>query len=257
MADKFQTPNINSEEITKIKFENPTRKINLIFFLYAVIIMISNIIYKLLWTKNSNFTKHSNLTGIKIIRNNLFAIPFFLTVVNFLVSFIVFNYYLKSKYKENMFNNSYLNFLRKFKFFHLFKNLLLTLFCYIIYSFLYLPIQNELQFRLSGHVLVTYFTSAIMINMSIIINEIINNKIATRTFKLFNYIIYFSVFHSGYCLIFTSSIFHFLSECVISLIISVIYINLLNFLPVNLVVRQLINPKLPKSKVENIISFSN
>ena len=52
MADKFQTPNINSEEITKIKFENPTRKINLIFFLYAVIIMISNIIDAMLfWYK--------------------------------------------------------------------------------------------------------------------------------------------------------------------------------------------------------------
>ena len=170
---------------------------------------------------------------------------------------MVFKYYLKTKFKEDIFKNSYFTFIRKLQYFQFFKNLVLTLFCYILYSFLFMPIHKQFQFRLSGHVLVTFFTSTILINMSISVKELIRYQIATRTFKLLNYIIYFSIVHSAYCLIFTSSIYHNLSECVLSLILSVIYLNILNLLPVNFVVTQLLNPKLPRAKVENIICFSN
>ena len=257
MSDKFLTPKLKSIEIKKVKIENPTKKINLIFIIYGIIILISNLIFKVIVFNDNFFNKKSNSTGIKIIRNNFFALPFLLTIINFFISFIVFNYYLKSNYKEEIFNNRYLIFLKKLKFFNLFKNLLLSIFCYLIYSLIYLPIERNFQLKLSGHVLVIFFSSTILMNMSESINVLIANRIASRTFKLFNYVIYLYIFHSGYCLIFTSSKFHYLSECVISMILSIIYINILNFLPLNFILKQLINPNLPRSKLENIISFSN
>jgi hypothetical protein len=256
MTDKFQTPKVQLEERQKIKIESPTRIINLLFAVYGIIILVSSIVSHVLGSNKVVHSKESNWTGIKIIRENLFGIPILLTIFNFLVSFIVFQNYLKSKLKQELFRNSFLNFLRKFKYFQLFKNLLLTLFFYILYSLLYVPILHEFQYRLSGHVLAVFFTSTIMLNIYVSINEMINNKIAIRTFTLFRYLILFAVAHGGYCLIFTSAFFHSLSECVFSMIISVVYINLLNIIPVNFLLKQIFDPSLPRNKPENTISFN-
>jgi hypothetical protein len=256
MTDKFHTPNVQIEERQKIKIESPTRTINLVFAVYGLIILVSSILYQVLGSNKHEHSKESNWTGIKIIRENLFFIPILLTILNLLVSYLVFNSYLKTKLKEEVFRNSYFTFLRKFKYFQFFKNLLLTLIFYMLYSLLYIPILREYNYRLSGHVLAVFFSSTMVLNMYVSINEMINNKIAVRTFTLFRYLIYFTVVHGGYCLIFTSAFFHSLSECVFSIIISVFYINLVNFLPVNFFLKQIFNPSLPRSKAENTISFN-
>ena len=137
MKDKFINLNKKSDESTKIKIDIPSRKINLIFIFYGLVILVSNLFSKLLGLTNSQFTKNSNLTGIKIIRNNLFALPIIITILNFIVSYMVFKYYLKTKFKEDIFKNSYFTFIRKLQYFQFFKNLVLTLFCYILYSFLF------------------------------------------------------------------------------------------------------------------------
>ena len=223
--------NKKKNNIMKIKYKEfvyNDPSIYLYYWLLNLVSILLALLFQILLPKSRKaFKKSSYITGIPIIRNYYFLPPF---ILNILFDIISFYNYIKNHNIKYYFKSNFCYFLRETRCLFIFTNIIILIVFYIYYGFIYIPLKSSTGFKLSGHVLASIFSGAIIINLNCTLESFSSRGMkskATIFIQLFNIFLYF---HSIYTIFWTCYIYHKMSEILISYFTSCFTIGFLHFI---------------------------
>jgi hypothetical protein len=194
--------------------------------------------------------KKSLLTGIPIIRNYYFVFPILLNLIYFIWCIYIF---YKNQYIKNLNENSLFVFLKNIRGTFFFTNILLLLFCYILYYFVVLNIYRNYGFKLSGHIIASILSGGMVVNLHstyLPFIEFFKNGRNSNNFN--NYIYYantFLFYHSIYTVFWSAWIFHHVAELFFAYVISISFLFIAHVINVDELILNLIDIKPKQNSV--------
>lgn len=201
----------------------PTKNLNFYLILVTILIILSSSISYIFNLRQFKLPKSSYLTGIPFLRTNYFLVNLLVFIILYTFS-VLFYFVWFSEEDKRRFKESFLIFNKKLRYFYCFHNLVIYIIFIGLYNLLYQPLFEETKFRLSGHVLITLFSSNIMINFVTVIDLYKYYNISHFNLSLIRYTIYFLLIHNLYVIIWTSGYFHTFLESIFSLCIGLLFL---------------------------------
>jgi hypothetical protein len=238
----MQTPlklNIRKLKIHSLKFSSNK------FFIYSVYtalsILLGSILQIILPISRSTLGKASLITGLPFLRSSFFFFPIILSVGAFTWTCIIFK---DSKISE-LVDGSVFKYLNKIRMAYVITNSSLLAYFYFIYYYLYLPLWDSHEFKLSGHILACLFSIGILTNLINLCEMFKHENIKKELMMYAINACKFFIFHNIYCILWTSWVFHRIRETVISYIIGILFVLIINLLGLDKLVIFLLDNKLP------------
>lgn len=238
--NNISNPNINNNQIAVKEnwvYVNPS--IYFSYFLLNGIAIIIGTLCKLFYPiSRQTIGKNSFLTGIPLLRRYFFLFPFSMNAVYFI--WCIFHY-LNNVSIRNKYDHDFIKYLKNIRCGFLFSNITLLIMFYVLYYRVYMPIYHLYGFRLSGHMLSSLLSGAMIVHLVFTYEPFIARNISLTFnyyFRLANIFLYF---HSIYTIISTSWIFHTLTELILSFLISMIVIIIIHIVNVDCLMLNLID----------------
>lgn len=245
-----------TREEYKFSFSVVAQKINLLFIFYSAVILCSIVVaFFIRWLK-IRISKDSFLLGIAFLKERYFLFPFILFFLIIGLSFIQFTYYPKQASWIDSNDRSFWKFLTKFKFFFFFNNLAILMTFYSLLYLIFIPLDEEYEFKLSTSVLSVTFSGNILTNLNCVVEEFLDKGISPRIFHFCNNIAYFLLFHNAYFVFWSGVIEHTFAEIVLAHLVSLLFLIVLNMIPFHTIFKRLLSSNVPKIKEKNIICFN-
>ena len=166
----------------------------------------------------SSIGKKSILTGIPIIRNNYFVLPFFLNFIYFI--WCIYNYNANASIRA-IHEKNILEYLKHIRGAFFFTNILLLIIFYVLYYFIVLNIYKSYGFKISGHIIASILSGGMIVNLHNTYEPFIILNIGQNFNKYISFINTFLYYHSIYTIFWSSWIFHKVTELILAYIISV------------------------------------
>lgn len=186
------------------------------------------------------------VTGIPIIRSYFFLVPYIMTI--FTVYKLFHNYKAVPVYRESY---SRWKFIKKFYMGRIATHTFLMAYFYIMYWYLYLPLWNNREYRLSGHTLAVVFSGLILVNLFEISQKLTSIRLDSKFAYTLRTMSIAMLYHNAYCLMWTVWIYHRVSECIISFVLAGVAAVVIEFAGLDRYMIVAISGELPKEKQSN------
>jgi len=229
--EEFTPLKLSSSGIQKHEKEDKpdsSKNLSLFTIIISSIIILSSTISYMFNLRQYKLPKSSYLTGIPFLRTNYFVVNIFIFTILYLFSIILY-FVIFSETEKQKFKESFLIFNKKLRYFYFFQNMIIYILFIGLYNLLYQPLYEETKFQLSGHVLITLFSSNIMINFINVIDLYKYYNINHFNLTILRVLIYFILLHNLYVVIWTCGYFHTFWESLISLLIGTLFVLSLNY----------------------------
>ena len=229
----MQTPmklNIRNFKIRSVKlsFHN--------FFIYslytALSIFIGSILQIITPISRETLGKASVITGLPFLRDNFFFFPILLSLAAFIWTYITFR---DPKISE-LVNGSIFKYLNKIRMAYLITNLTIYVYFEFVYAYLYVPLWESHEFKLSGHFLASLFTIGMLTNLINVCEMYKRENIKEEFMMYFINACKFFILHNIYCILWTSWVYHKVRETVISFVIGIFLVVVINLLGLDRIV---------------------
>ena len=209
--------------------------------IFNIIKIIFCIIIFSLFLKNifpiqiTSIGKNSFLTGIPILRYYYFFSP---TVLHLcVITMLSVVYYKNKNINEKFLVTEYIQNLFLFNI----PSFICKILCfYFLYKIVFVEINTYYKIKVSGHVLATIISSALLINSWNLLDNFTKKIKEKINFSIFEFFIIFILFHNLYCLIWTAWVFHTFTECLTSWFLSWICVLTIECLKVDQIFLNLI-----------------
>ena len=197
-----------------------------------------------------NYNKNSIKYGIPFIRSYFFFFPLLL---NFLFSaWLIFIYSsdlsIQSEYNKNIFK-----YIKRVKGGLMITNFIILMTFYLIFYQFFEVLHSKGIIRLSGHVLASMLSGAIVINVKYISDLFKAKVINTQLMNYFSFACLGLLLHNIYSIFWTAFIFHQRNESILALIISIVVLIIIPKLNFDKVIFNLFDFKIPVRKEKNMI----
>ena len=197
--DEFKSHSNNKEKSFKIKIlkkfgfflKNIFDILKLIYF----IIILGYFLKFIFPLEYKTFGKKSLITGIPFLRSYFFLIPVILEISLIILALApYYNCRINEKY-------TMWKYLQKLNFLNVPSFIGKYLCFYFLYNNMIMSVSNGYGFKISGHVLITIFTSSQILNTRNLSDHLISQEIKRNNFNILSKIVNFVLYHNLYCLI--------------------------------------------------------
>lgn len=199
--------------------------------------------------KNS-ISKNRLLYGIPFIKNYFFLFPILFAILFFIWLVYI---YLSNLSIQSTFSKNICKYLKKVKGGFICTNLMILIIFYIIFYLYFNVLYINNITRLSGHVLASILSGAILLNVKYVSDTFYYNSINTILMGYISVSCIVFLLHNVYCIFWTSLIFHKIPECIFSLIMSICVLVVIPHLNLDKLIISLFDFKLPVAKNKNIV----
>ena len=197
-----------------------------------------------------SYNKNSIKYGIPFIRSYFFLLPLLLNIL--FCAWLIFIYSsdlsIQSEYNKNIFK-----YIKRVKGGLMITNFIILLTFYLIFYQFFDVLYHKGIIRLSGHVLASILSGAILINVKYISDLFKSKAINTQLMNYFSYACLGLLLHNIYSIFWTSFIFHKRKESMFSLMISIIVLVIIPKLNLDKVIILLFDFRIPVRKEKNTI----
>jgi hypothetical protein len=208
------------------------------YTIYLACSIILGCLLQLIFLMDMNkIGKDSILTGLPVIRKYFFICPMLINIVLLIWIILLFT---QQEISESM-NGNIWRFFNKTRLAYFITNSAHLSIFYFLYNYLYIPLWINNEFKLSGHVLASFFSGAILSNLQTLCETFINENIKKEFMNYTLITIKFLKYHNIYSIFWTAWMFHKIRETIISFFISFIVVCLVGTLGLDRLIVKLFN----------------